>query len=68
MILPGIKIIMDMKENKRVKTKIRVGSVVKSKVGEMEDNTREGGIGGNRIEEVGCVQAVVGKNNYVLQF
>ena len=32
----------DMKEKKRIKTKVGVGSVVKVKVGEMEDTTREG--------------------------
>ena len=37
-----VTIIKDMKENKRIKTKIGVGSVLKAKFGEMEENTREG--------------------------
>ena len=50
-----------MKYQKRIKTKIGVGSVVKAKVGYMEDNTREGRIRSMRKEVVVCVQAVVEK-------
>ena len=40
MISHVVKIAEGMKEKKRIKTKIGVGSVVKSKVGDMEENTR----------------------------
>ena len=43
--------------------KIGVGSVVKAKVGGMENNTREGRIRRTRKEVVGCVWNVEGKNN-----
>ena len=39
---PVITIAEGMKEKKRIKTKIRVGSVVKAKVGEMEEITGGG--------------------------
>ena len=51
---------------KQTKTKIGVGSVVKAKVGELENITREGGIRSMRKEVVGCVQCVVGKNNFLV--
>ena len=35
---------MEMKDKKRIKTKIRVVSVEKKKIGDMEDKTREGRI------------------------
>ena len=44
-------------------TKIGMGSVVKAKVGEMEENKREVRIRIIRKEMVVCVQAVVGKKN-----
>ena len=55
-------------EKKRNKTNNEVGSVVKAKVGEMEENTREGRIRRMRKEMMGCVQAVVGKKKLVVQF
>ena len=57
-----------MKENNRIKTKIGVGSVVKSKVGEMEDNTREVRIRVISKEVLGCVQDVLGKKRLLVQF
>ena len=53
-----------MKEKKRTTTKIGVGSVVKEKVGEMEDNIWEVIIRSIRKEVVECVQDVVGKRHY----
>ena len=53
---------------KQNKTKIGVGSVVKAKVGELENITREGRIGSMRKEVVGCVQAVLGKKKFLVQF
>ena len=48
--------------------KIGVGSVVKAKVGELVNTTREGIIRRMRKEVVGCVQIVVGKNYFLVQF
>ena len=45
-----------------------MGAVVKAKVGEMEENTREGRSRRTRKEVVGCVQDVVGKKNFLGQF
>ena len=42
MISPVGTITKGSKEEKRIKTKTRMGSVVKKNVGEMEDNTRDG--------------------------
>ena len=57
-------------EKNRIKIKIRVGSVVKEKVRETEENIREGISRRMRMrkEVVGCVQAVVGKNIFLVQF
>ena len=53
---------------KQTKTKIGVGSFVKANVGELENITREGGSRSMRKEVVGCVQSVVGKKKFLLQF
>ena len=53
-----------MKENKRIKTKIGVGSVVKEKFCDMEDNTREGRISRMRKYVVVCVQSMQGNNHF----
>ena len=45
-----------MKDKKRFKTKIRVGSVMKAKVGDVEDKTRHGRTRRTRKEVVGCIQ------------
>ena len=57
-----------MKEKKRIKTKIGVGYVVKEKVEETEENIWEGRSIRMRKEVVGCVQDVVGKNKFLVQF
>ena len=57
-----------MMENKRIKTKIEVGYVVKAKVVDMEDKTREGRTRSMRKEVLGCVQAVVGKKKFLVTF
>ena len=44
-----------MKMTKQTKTKIVVGSVVKTKVGELEKITRKGRSRSMRKEDVGCV-------------
>ena len=44
-----------MKEKKRIRKKIGVGSALKSKVGDIEENTREGRIRSMRKEVVVCV-------------
>ena len=48
-----------MKEKKRINPKIRVGYLVKAKVGNTEEKKREGRSRRMRKEVVGCVQAVV---------
>ena len=57
-----------MMEKKQIKMKIRVGSVVKAKVGEMEENKREGRSRRMRKEVVGFFRAVVGGNKFLVQF
>ena len=57
-----------MKEKKRSKKKIGVGSLVKAKVRNMEENTREGGIRSMRKDVVGFVQSLVGKNEFLFKF
>ena len=57
-----------MMGKKRIKTQIWVGCVVKAKVGDMEDNTREGISWSKRRDRLGCVQAVVGKNKFLVKF
>ena len=53
---------------KKTKTKIGVGYVVKSKVGELENITREVRSRRMRKDMVGCVQSVVGKKKLLVQF
>ena len=53
---------------KHTKTKIGVKSVVKAKVGELKNITREGRIRRIRKEVVGFVQSVVGKNKLLVLF
>ena len=45
-----------------------MGSVVKEKVLEMEDNTREGICRRIRKDVVRCAQAVVGKKKLIVKF
>ena len=65
---PVVTITNGMKEKKRINTKIEEGSVVKEKVGAMEENTREGISNRMRKYVVVCVQAVVGKKRFLVQF
>ena len=51
-----IKTVNGVKEKKRIKTNIGVGSVVKVKVRYMEEKTREGRIRIKRKEVAECVQ------------
>ena len=53
---------------KQTNIKIRVGSVVKSKVGELDNITREEKIRRMKKEVVGCVKSVVGKKTLLFQF
>ena len=68
MISPVVTISQEVMEKKRIKTKIGVGYVVKTKVGEMEDKIREERIRRNRKKVVGFVQDVAGKNKCLVQF
>ena len=52
----------------QTKKKIGSGSVVKAKVGELEQISREGRSRRMRKEVVGCVQSVVGKKKLLVQF
>ena len=45
-----------------------VGSIVKAKVGELGEVTREGRSRSTRKEVMGCVQDVVGKKKFPVQF
>ena len=53
---------------KQNKTKIGVGSVVKAKVGELDNITSKGRSRRMSKEVVGCVYSVVGKNNLLVEF
>ena len=55
-------------EKKQVKTKIGVGSLVNTKVGKMEENTREVRSSRMRKEVAGCVQARAGNKKFLVQF
>ena len=57
-----------MNEKNQIKKKIGSWSVVKAKVGKIEENTREGRSSKMRKEVVGCVHSVVGKNIFIVQF
>ena len=57
-----------MKIKKHTKTKIRVGSIVKAKVIELEKTTREGRIRRTSKYVVGYVQSVVGKKKFIFKF
>ena len=57
-----------MEMTKQTKTKIGVGSILKAKVGEMENITREGRSKRMGKEVVGCVQSLVGKKKFPVLF
>ena len=54
--------------NKQTKTKIGLRSVVKAKVGELGNFTREGRSRRMRKNVMGCVQSVVGRKNFLFVF
>ena len=58
----------DMKEAKRSKANVGVGSVVTANVGETEKKNREGRIRIMGKEVTGCVGDVAGKNNFLVKF
>ena len=68
MISPVVNAIDGMNMTKQTKTKIGVGSVVKAKVGELDNIIREGIIRRTRKEVMGYVQSVVGKNKFLVLF
>ena len=57
-----------MKEKKRNKIKITARSAVKSKVGNMEENTREGRSRRISKEVVVCVHTVARKKKFLIHF
>ena len=65
---PFVTVKEGMETKKQTKTKIGVGSVVKTKVGELEKITREGRSRRMMKDVVGCVHSVVGKKNFLIQF
>ena len=60
MILPVITTMKEMKEKNRIKTNIRVGSIVKGMTGDIYYNTREVRIRIIMKEVLGCVQSMLG--------
>ena len=67
-ILPVVTITKEMKSKKWRKLKINVGTLVKSKVVDMEDNKREVINMRTRENLVSGVQYVTKKNNFLVQF
>ena len=67
MISPVLKIAEGIKVKNRNKTNIKVGYIVKANVVELKKITREGRIRKIRKWFLGCVQAVVGNNNFLVQ-
>ena len=68
MSLPVVIITKEMKDNKRSKSKINVGNLVKSKFKDMEVNTREVIIRRMFKEVVVCVHAVTGEKKFIVKF
>ena len=68
MISPVLTIAEGVKIKKQNKTKIGVGSVLKSKVLELKKITMEGRIMRMSKEVVKCVQDVVRKKKFLVQF
>ena len=58
----------ETKEKKLIKMKINVGTLVREKVGDMDDKIIEGIIRRMRKEVVVYFRAVVGKKNFLVQF
>ena len=53
-----------MKDKKQIKPNIIVGTLMKDKVIETEEKTREGRVRRMRKEVLGCVQDVTGKEKF----
>ena len=68
MSLPVVTIAEDMKEKKRINPKIGMGHPVKTKVGKIEENTREGRSRRLRREVVVYVQSMVRKKKFLFLF
>ena len=58
----------EMNHKKHIKMNIGLGSVVKAEVRYIEEKTREGRIKMTSKEVLRCVQAVVGKKKFLVQF
>ena len=56
--LTGITTMMEMKEKNQIKKNIRAASVMKAKVGEMEEKTREGRNRTTGKDVVVCIQVL----------
>ena len=56
---PSVTIVEGAKENNQINSNIGVGSIVKAKVGNTEEDTREIKIRSTSKYVVGCVQDVV---------
>ena len=58
----------DMEEEKRSKTKIKMGSSVTAKIGDMEENNMDVSSRRMRKEVLGCGHDVVGNNKLLVKF
>ena len=65
---PVVNVKEGMEMTKQTKTKIGVGSIVKDKVGELENITREGRSSRMRKEVAGGLHSVVGKKKFLVIF
>ena len=68
MISPVLTIVEGMQVKNQTKMKIGVRSVVKAKVGELEENTREGRRSSTGKEVAVYVHAMVRKKIFLVQF
>ena len=68
MSLPDVTISEVVKDTNQIKTHIGVGSVVKTKVVEMDYNTMNRRNSSMSKELVGCVQAMVENNTLLVKF
>ena len=63
-----LPIVVIMKEMKQSKNKIAVRSWLSENFVYMEEKTREGRTRSTMKEVVGCVQSLLGKNKFLVQF
>ena len=66
MISRVVTIVEGVKEKKRINTKTGLGYLVKEKVGNMEENTREVRSRRTRKYVLGHVKSVVGKKKFLV--